>query len=169
MLLFLELDLGGRANLEDGNAAGHLGETLLEFLAVVVGIGVFDLSLDLVDSALDVGFVASALDDRRLILGDNHALGGAEQIECGVLQLETDVFADDLPTGEDGDVLQHRLAALAEARGLDGNRLERATDLVDDERGECLPLDVFGNDQERLTRLHDFLKHRHEIAYRTDL
>jgi hypothetical protein len=40
VLLLLELDLGGRADLDDGHAAGQLGETLLELLAVPVGVGV---------------------------------------------------------------------------------------------------------------------------------
>ena len=33
VLLLLELDLGGRADLDDGDAAGQLGEALLELLA----------------------------------------------------------------------------------------------------------------------------------------
>ena len=80
------------------------------------------------------------------------ALGVAEQVERGVLELEADVLADDLGAGEDRHVLQHRLAALAEAGGLDGDRLERAADLVDDERGERLALDVLGDDHERPCR-----------------
>ena len=36
VLLLLELDLGGRADLDDGDAAGELGQALLELLAVVV-------------------------------------------------------------------------------------------------------------------------------------
>ena len=72
-----------------------------------------------------------------------------EQIQRGVLELEPDFLADDLTTGEDGDVLQHGLATLAEARGLDGCRLERATDLVDDQRGESLTLDVLSDDHQR--------------------
>jgi hypothetical protein len=43
VLALLELDLGGRADLDDGNAAGQLGEALLQLLAVVVGVGVLDL------------------------------------------------------------------------------------------------------------------------------
>ena len=54
VLLLLELDLGGRADLDDGDAAGQLGEALLELLAVPVRVGVLDLGLDLVDPALDV-------------------------------------------------------------------------------------------------------------------
>ena len=51
VLLLLELDLGGRADLDHTHAAGQLGETLLELLAVPVGVGVLDLGLDLVDAA----------------------------------------------------------------------------------------------------------------------
>ena len=77
-----------------------------------------------------------------------------------VLELEADLLGDDLAAGEDGDVLEHGLAALAEAGGLDGHRVERAADLVDDERGQGLALDVLGDDQQRLARLHDLLEHR---------
>ena len=75
VLLLLELDLGGGADLEDGDAAGQLGEALLELLAVVVGVGVLDLGLDLVDPALDVVLVAATLDDGGLVLGDDDPLG----------------------------------------------------------------------------------------------
>ena len=61
VLLLLELDLGGGADLEDGDATGQLGEALLELLAVVVGVGVVDLVLDLLDAALDVVLGAGAL------------------------------------------------------------------------------------------------------------
>ena len=44
VLLLLELDLGGRADLDDGDAAGQLGQALLELLAVPVGVGVLDLA-----------------------------------------------------------------------------------------------------------------------------
>ena len=71
VLLLLELDLGGGADLEHGDAAGQLGEALLELLAVVVGVGVLDLGLDLVDAALDVVLGAGTLDDGGLVLGDD--------------------------------------------------------------------------------------------------
>src|SRR5437773_2465962 len=47
VLLLLELDLGGRADLDDRNATRQLRKTLLELLAVVVGVGVVDLVADL--------------------------------------------------------------------------------------------------------------------------
>ena len=76
-----------------------------------------------------------------------------------VFELEAHVLADDL-AGEDADVGQHGLAPLAEAGGLDGHRLERAADLVDDERRQGLALDVLGDDHELPGfGLHDLLEH----------
>ena len=152
MLLLLELDLGGRADLEDRDAAGQLGEALLELLAVVVGVGVVDLGLDLGDATVDVVLGAATVDDRRLVLGDDDLAGLTEQVERDVLELEADLFGDDLAAGEDGHVLQHRLAALAEARGLDGDRGEGAADLVDDQGGQRLALDVLGDDRRAACR-----------------
>ena len=54
VLLLLELDLGGRADLDDGDATGQLGEALLELLPVVVRGGVLDLRLDLAHAGLDL-------------------------------------------------------------------------------------------------------------------
>ena len=105
---------------------------------------------------------AGALDDRGVVLGDDHLAGPAEQVERDVLELEADLLGDDLAAGEDGHVGEHRLAAVAEAGGLDGDRVERAADLVHDERGEGLALDVLGDDQQRAARLHDLLEQRQE-------
>ena len=58
-----------------------------------------------------------------------------------------------LAAGEDGDVLEHGLAAVAEARGLDGADLQGAAQLVDHQGGQGLALDVLGDDQEGLAIL----------------
>ena len=51
--------------------------------------------------------------------------------------------------GQDRDVLEHGLAAIAEARRLDGGGLQRAAQLVDDERRQRLTFDVLRDDQQR--------------------
>src|SRR5690606_39424264 len=56
-------------------------------------------------------------------------------------------------------------AALTEAGGLDGDRLEGAADLVHDEGRQGLALDVLGDDHERLAGLHDLLEHGEEVAH----
>ena len=53
ILALLDLDLGRAADLDHGNAAGELGETLLELLAVIVAGGVLDLLADRFGAGLD--------------------------------------------------------------------------------------------------------------------
>ena len=90
-------------------------------------------------------------------------------VEREVLELEAEILGDRLATRERRDVLQHRLAAVAEARRLDGADLERATELVDDERRERLTIDVLGDDEERLALLGDLLENRQELLHVRDL
>ena len=66
------------------------------------------------------------------------------------------------PEAEHGDVLKHGLAAVAEAGRLDGGDFEPAAELVDDERGKRLALDVLGDHQQRLAGLHHRLEQRQD-------
>ena len=113
--------------------------------------------------------LAGAVDDRGVLLVDAHALGAAEHRERDVLELDAEVFGDHLAAGQDRDVLEHRLAAIAEARRLDGRDLQAAAQLVDDERGQSLALDVLGDDHERLAGLHDRFEHRQHRLQRGEL
>ncbi len=74
-----------------------------------------------------------------------------------------------MAAGQHGDVAQHFLAAIAEARGLDGRDLERATQLVHHQRRQRLALDVLRDDQEGLAALGDLLQHREQLLHRRDL
>ena len=77
VLLLLELRLGRGADLDDGHAAGQLGEPLLELLAVEVRVGGLDLGADLVDAARDPLGLAGTVDDGGLVLGDDDLAGAA--------------------------------------------------------------------------------------------
>src|SRR3954449_1453989 len=169
VLLLLHLRLGGRADLHDGDAAGELGEALLELLAVEVRVRGLDLRLDLVDAALDGVRVTGAVDDRRGVLRHDDAAGAAQLRDLRVLELETHLLRDDLGAREDGDVLQHALAAVTEAGGLDGHAGEGAAQLVHDEGREGLALDVLGDDQQRLAGLDDLLQDREDVPDGADL
>src|SRR5690625_6658026 len=84
------------AGLDDGHAAGQTGKTLLELLTVVVGGGALDLVADLVDAARDRGGVTGAVDDGRLVLGDDDLASTAQHVALGVLEREADLLAGDL-------------------------------------------------------------------------
>src|SRR5215208_6060331 len=138
ILLLLDLDLGRAADADDRDAARELRQALLELLAVVVRGRLLDLRLDLGDACLDIRLLAGAVDDRRVLLLDAHALGAPEHLERHVLELDAEVFRDRLAGGQDGDVLEHGLAAIAEARRLHGRDLQAAPQLVDDESRQRL-------------------------------
>ena len=93
----------------------------------------------------------------------------AEIFDLDVLQLDAEIFRDRLAAGEDRDVFQHRLAAIAEARSLHGRGLQRAAQLVHDERCERFAFDVFGNDQQRASHLRHLFQDRKQILHRADL
>ncbi len=80
-----------------------------------------------------------------------------------------EVLGDGASAGEDRDVLEHRLAAIAEARRLHGCGLKRATQLVDDERRQRLALDVLSDDEQRPAQTGDLLEDREEVLHRRDL
>jgi hypothetical protein len=67
----------------------------------------------------------------------------AEHGERDVLHLDAEIFRDRLAAGQHRDVLQHGLAAIAEARSLYSGNLEAAAQTVDDEGGESFAFDVF--------------------------
>ena len=94
------------------------------------------------------------MDDGGVVLGDGHALGLAQHLDRDVLELDAEIFGDHLAAGQHGDVLQHGLAAIAEAWRLHGRDLQAAAQLVDHERGQRLALDVLGDDEQRTPRLH---------------
>src|SRR6185503_9203444 len=85
------------------------------------------------------------------------------------VELAAGLFGDDLATGEDRDVFEHRLAAVTEARGLDAEHVERAAQLVHDQRGERLTVDVLGDDDEVLGDLHELLEHGQDVRDGRDL
>src|SRR5687767_749371 len=80
-LLLLQLGLGRRADADDRHAADELGETLLQLLAVVVRRGLFDLSFDGLDAALQVCGISPAVYDGRALLINRHRPGTPEVFE----------------------------------------------------------------------------------------
>jgi hypothetical protein len=67
-----------------------------------------------------------------------------------------------LTTGQGRDVLEHRLATIAEAWRLHRRHLEAAAQLVDDQGGKCLAFDVLGDDQQRPRALYDGFENRQQ-------
>src|SRR5699024_4839334 len=71
--------------------------------------------------------------------------------------------------GQDGDIGQHLLAAVAEAGRLDSDDIEAAAQAVDDEVGQRVALDILCDDQQLAAGLDDLLKQRNHILESADL
>src|SRR5437879_6494821 len=168
-LLLLHFGLGGRAYIDHRDAARQLREPLLQLLLVVIRRGLLDRRADLGDAALYVGLLALAADQGGVVLIHHDALDVAEIVEPGVLELEAQLFGDDLGPGDRRDVREQLLAPIAEAWSLDRAHLQRATQLVDYQRRQRLPLDVLGDDEQRLARLRHLLENREQVLHGGDL
>src|SRR5699024_10791000 len=169
VLAFLEFNLSCGAGTDDGDTTGELGQTFLEFLAVVLGVGVFDLTADLADAATNLVGISRAFNDGGLILGHDNLACLPQELHISVFELQTSVFANDLATREDRDVLQHGLASVTEAGSLHCNRFEGAADLIDHECCQCFAFNIFGDDEKRLAGLHDLLQKGKQVLNVGDL
>src|SRR5579863_6198483 len=168
-LLFLHFALGRGADIDDGHTTGELRQAFLELLAVVIGGGFVDLAADLVHAALDVAVLAATFNDGGVFLVDDNGLGAAEVGEFDGLELDAEVIGDEFATGEDRDVFEHGLAAVAEAGSLHGADVDGATELVHDEGREGFAFDFLGDDQEGLAGAGSLLEQRQEILQVADL
>ena len=88
----------------------------------------------------------------------------AEVFDGYAVKLAAQLFADEVSLGEDSDILEHSLAAIAKARSLDGENLQSATELVDDESGESFTLNVLSDDNQLGTLTHNLLENRENFA-----
>ena len=169
VLLLVELDLCGRTHTNDAHTTSELGDTLLEFLAVPLGVRVVVLSTQLDDATLDVGLITGAVNDGGVVLGNDNLLGTAQNLEAHLVELEPNLGSDDLTTGESGDVLQHCLAAVTERRSLDCHRAEGTADLIDDEGAQSLPVNVLGHDKQAAVGGNNLLQQGEQVVHRRDL
>ncbi|KAH6610237.1 hypothetical protein Trco_000257 [Trichoderma cornu-damae] len=154
VLLLADLDLGGAADLDDGDTAGQLGQALLELLLLVLGGG--GVGNDAADLLAPLGngiLAALAVEEDGVLLGDGDGAGGAQHVGGGLLQLNVQLVREDGAVGQDGEVAEDGLAVVAEAGGLDGGDLELAAELVQDADGQSLAVNVLGNDDEGAAEL----------------
>src|SRR5260221_6832060 len=157
------LDLGRAADVDHRDAAGQFGDALLQLLTIVVRGGHLDLRLNLSDARFDVGLLAGAADDGRVIFLDRNLLGTAQHVELDAFQLDAEILGNRRAPGQDGDVLQYSLATVTEARRLHRCHHQATAQLVDDEGCKRLALDVISNDEQRLARLHHRFEQRQQF------
>ncbi len=95
-------------------------------------------------------------------------LAAAQLFDLHVFKLEAEILRDGFPTGEDRDVFEHGLAAIAEARSFNGSTLNSAAEFINDKGGQCFAFEILRNDEQRLSQFGSLLKEWQKIFHRTD-
>ena len=107
--------------------------------------------------------------DDGVVLVDLDLTCLTELIDGGFLEVETQLVADHLTAGEDGDVAEHFFSSVAKARSLDSRAGEGAAELVQNERGECFAFYVLSDDEQLLACLYDLFQQRQDVLHVGDL
>src|SRR6266487_1849438 len=167
-LLFLHFSLGRSADVNDRHATGQLGQAFLQLLAIVIRRGLFDLTTDLIDPALNLRGLAESFDDRGVFLVHHNVLGAAEVVEVEGLQFDAEVFTDEFTAREDGNVFAHGFPAVTEAGSFNGADVQRAAEFVHHERCQRLAFDFLSDDQQGLADLRDLFEDREQVFQAAD-
>ncbi|GET93272.1 chaperonin HSP60, mitochondrial precursor [Leishmania tarentolae] len=172
ILLLAHLQLGSAAHLDDGHATAQLRQTLLQLFTVVLHSLLLDTVPQKLLTLLHRGRIAAAVQHHCVVLGHCHLLHRAQDGGVKVLgiQLHASVLVSHhLGTSKNGDVLQHTLLVITEARRLDAAHLQLALQLVKDQRRQRLALHVVGDDQKRTTLLGHVVESRKQRLDRVNL
>jgi len=153
VLELTDLNLGGTADLDDGNTTGESSHALLKLLFVVLGRSLVHAGHDRLNTLFDLSDLTGTTHQDSVVLGDDDLLGRAENGDVRALKGLTEVLADELGTSGDGNVLHGVSAVVTEAGGLDDSDLKATTDLVKHKGGEGLRLDVLSDQEEGLLLL----------------
>ena len=90
-------------------------------------------------------------------------------VESHALEIQANFFRDYCAAGKDGDIFEHCLAAITEARCLTGSYFNNATQVVYHQGCQGFTLNIFGNNHQRLASFGDIFQQRQQLANIGDL
>lgn len=112
----------------------------------------------------DALLAAGAVDEGRGLLRGDDPPAAPERLGLDVLEGQPGLVGDDLATGEGREVLEVRDAPMAEARGPQRDRLQRAVRRVLHEHAEGGAVDLLGEHDQRTRRLHQRVERGHQVV-----
>jgi hypothetical protein len=112
---------------------------------------------------------AVTIDDGGGVLGDNDLTAVTQIFHLGVRQLHVQLAGNDGAAGQDGDILQHFLAAVAEAGGLHADHIEATLQTVQQQSSQSVAFHVLSNDHQLAAGLDDGLQNGQDLLNGGDL
>ena len=165
-LALLQFGFGGGTYLDERHTSAQASRTLVEFFPVVIALGGFTFLVDDGNPVLNRAGVARAVDQCGAVLAHLGAFGTTQICQGQLAQAQAHGVADHLATGQNRHILQHGLTLRTEPGGLDGAGLDGAPDVVDDQSGQRVAVQVFGNHQQGLTGLDHLFEQGQQIFQR---
>ena len=86
--LFFHFGLGCGTDLDNRDAADELRQALLELFSIVIAGCTLDLRPNLIDATFDRLCITGTVNNRAVVLVDNHFLSSTELLKRCVLELE---------------------------------------------------------------------------------
>ena len=163
------LCLGSSAYTDHCNTAGQFCKSLLQFFFIKIRCGLLNLLLDLSHSCLNCFLVACAINNDSILFLNLNGFCTAKLIQLRLFQIQTEFFRNHLAACEDCNILKHCFSSVAIAGCLDCNYVEGSAQLVNDQCGKSLALDILRDDQQFSTGLNDLLKDRKDLLNVADL
>ena len=115
------------------------------------------------NTSIDCSLVACTVNDNGCVLGNLNGLSGTKSVNGNVCKRHAEVLGNYLAARNNCDVLEDASTTIAEAGSLDGNYVQGATQLVQQQGAQCFALNVFCNDEQRTACLHDAFQQGNHI------
>jgi len=168
-LFLFHFGFGSSTDIYHGNTANEFGKTFLEFFTIVIGRGFFDLGTDLFYPAFQSFTFTGAVYNCGVVFIDGNAFGCTKVCKGQVLELDSQIFGNDLAAGENADVFEHCLAAITKARGLDCCDLQCAAQFIDNQCGQGFTVYIFRDDHQGFAHFGNLLQDGQQIFHVADL
>ena len=95
--------------------------------------------------------------------------GTAQVLNSNAIQLTAQLLGNQLAAGEDCDILQHCLSAIAEARSLDCQSPEGTAQLVYNDSSQSLAIKILSYNNQLLAHLYNLLQDWQDVVYSGNL
>ena len=155
---FLHFRFGVGTNTNLSNSTSQLCQSFLKFFAIVLAICFRDFLSNHRHTTVNISLLTSPLNDSRVLGINTNFFSYTKISELDTFELDAQVLENSLRIGQDGNIFQHRLAAVSVTWSLDRTDLQNPSHLINNESGQRLTLDILGNNQQREAGLRRFFE-----------
>lgn len=138
----------GSVYVQDSYFVGQFCQVFLQFFVVVVGCGLFNLLLDLIDVGLNQIFGIVVVYNCGVVFVYFDFFVLFEEIQGGIFQFVVVFFIDDSIIGQYGNVFQYSFVVVIKVWCFYCYYLKGVVQVVDYKGVQCCVFDVFCNDQQ---------------------